>query len=99
MTTYRFIYEGQEFDDRSDSPFPSETVLEARHDFDDDQTWHPILWQFCRFLEHVGFEGVRNKVKIDGDIDECLFQRYFEEKRYTAVDVQEYFDALNEDTE
>jgi len=99
MTTYRFIYEGQEFDDRSDSPFPSETVLEARHDFDDDQTWHPILWQFCRFLEHVGFEGVRKRVKIDGDINECLFQRYFEEKRYTAEDIQEYYDALNEDAE
>jgi hypothetical protein len=99
MTTYRFIYEGQEFDDRSDSPFPSETVLEARHDFDGDQTWHPILWQFCRFLEHVGFEGVRKKVKIDGDINECLFQRYFDEPRYTEEDIQKYYDALNEDAE
>jgi len=99
MTTYRFIYEGQEFDDRFDSPFPSETVIESRHDFGPDQPWHPILWQFCRFLEHVGFEGVRNKVKIDGDINDCLFQRYFEEKRYTEEDIQEYFDALNEDTE
>ena len=99
MTTYRFIYEGQEFDDISDSAFPSETVIEARHDFGSDQPWHPILWQFCRFLEHVGFEGVRQKVKIDGDINECLFQRFYDEPRYTEEDVQEYFDALNEDSE
>jgi len=99
MTTYRFIYEGQEHSDRFDSPFPSDTVIEARHDFDGDQTWHPILWQFCRFLEHVGFEGVRQKVKIDGDVNECLFQRFYDEPRYTEEDVQEYFDALNEDNE
>lgn len=99
MTTYRFIYEGQEHGDSFDSPFPSESVIEARHDFDSDQPWHPILWQFCRFLEHIGFEGVRQKVKIDGDVNECLFQRFYDEPRYTEEDVQEYFDALNEDSE
>ena len=99
MTTYRFIYEGQEFDDRPSSPFPSDTNIEVRHDFDSDQPWHPILWQFCHFLEHIGFEGVRQKVKIDGDINECLFQRFYDEPRYTEEDVQEYFDALNEDSE
>jgi hypothetical protein len=42
---------------------------------------------------------VRERVKIDADVNECLFQRFYDEKRYTEEDVQEYFDALNEDSE
>ena len=99
MTTFRFIYEGVEYDHKFDSPFPSETTVEAKHEFDPDQTWHPILWQFCRFLEHIGFEGVREKVKIDADINDCLFQHFYDDPRYTEEDIQEYFDALNKDNQ
>ena len=99
MTTYRFIYESQQFDDRNSSPFPSDTNIEVRHDFDSDQPWHPILWQFCHFLEHIGFEGVRKKVKIDGDIDNCLFQHYFSKPHFTEEEVKDYFEALNEEDE
>jgi hypothetical protein len=99
MTIYRFIYEGTEYEHKFNSPFPSDTTIESKHEFDADQTWHPILWQFCHFLEHIGFEGVRKKVKIDADIDDCLFQNFYNDPRYTEEDMQEYFDALHKDNE
>ena len=47
MSSFRFIYEGGDFEDEGNSPFPSKTTIESYHEFADDQTWLPNLWQFC----------------------------------------------------
>lgn len=95
MTTYKFIYEGRVFEDSSTSSFPSSTTLEAFHEFDADQSWQTILWQFCRFLEHVGFEGVRERVKISGHCDTNLFQDFYERPVGFQEMLEEYCEALD----
>ena len=59
---YRFIYDsekGQGF-----GVCPEASTVKARHYFEDGITWVPILWQFCKFLESTGYEGVRDRVII-----------------------------------
>ena len=95
MSNFKFIYESKVFEDRSNSPFPSDTTIEATHVFDDDQTWVAVLWQFCHFLEHIGFEGVRKNVTIDSNCDDALFQKYFNNKVFVKENVEEYCEAIN----
>jgi len=97
MSSFRFIYEGGDFEDDSNSPFPSKTIIESFHEFADDQTWETILWQFCKFLEHTGFEGVRKRVVIEGLRHECLFQDFFNREVNTDEILEDYIEALNKD--
>lgn len=95
MSRFQFVYDGDQHEDSADSPFPSYTTIEATHEFDGDQTWQPILWQFCRFLEHIGFEGVRHRVKIEGHVEEALFQEFYERPVDTQMSLDEYLEALD----
>ncbi len=95
MSSFRFIYEGGDFEDEGNSPFPSKTTIESFHEFADDQTWETILWQFCKFLEHTGFEGVRKRVIIEGLRHECLFQDFFNREVNTDELLEDYIEALD----
>jgi hypothetical protein len=59
---FRFIYDSE----KGNGFFvnPEASTIKARHYFEDGITWVPILWQFCKFLESVGYEGVRGRVVI-----------------------------------
>lgn len=59
---FRFIYDSEKGNGFFVSPEAS--TIKARHYFEDGITWVPILWQFCKFLESVGYEGVRSRVVI-----------------------------------
>jgi len=65
---YRFIYDsekGQGF-----GVCPEASTIKTRHYFEDGITWVPILWQFCKFLESTGYEGVRDRViKVKDGVD------------------------------
>jgi hypothetical protein len=57
-----YQYEDEDYDSR---PYPATTDLSAQFTFDDGCTWDVVLWQFCKFLEMTGYEGVRNKIRLD----------------------------------
>lgn len=59
---FRFIYDSEKGEGFCVTPEAS--TIKARHYFEDGITWAPILWQFCKFLESVGYEGVRDRVII-----------------------------------
>jgi hypothetical protein len=76
INTYRFTYESRNYEPDSDSPFPSSTTVEVEHQFEEGQTWEAVMWQFARFLEHTGYEGVRKRIKIDlAKSDDWLFDK------------------------
>jgi hypothetical protein len=79
--TYEFNYRVHaNLEDDEESLFPERTMITAEHQFQMGHTWEQVLWQFCRFLESTGFEGVREKVLIRDDHHRCgyLFQDYFD---------------------
>lgn len=59
---YRFIYDSEVSPDSTD--YAEATTVKTRHYFTDGTTWPVILYQFCKFLESTGYEGVREKVVI-----------------------------------
>jgi hypothetical protein len=69
-------------------------VVTAEFSFDDACTWDVILWQFCKFLEMTGYEGVRNKIKLDDPFGlmsrNCLFECLSDE------DNSEFWDSLDD---
>lgn len=72
------------FDDAFDEDsvaFPQSTTVKHRIYVDDCSTWVPVLWQFCKFLEASGYEGVKEKVVIKTclpDLDNYLFETIYE---------------------
>jgi hypothetical protein len=76
---YRFAYDSSV--DDSDSPYPQATTVKVRHYFDEESTWVPILWQFAKFLESVGYVGVCEKIVIKDrlgllDVGGSCFETY-----------------------
>ena len=57
---YRFIYDSEVAPDAVD--YPEATTVRTRHYFTDGTVWPVILYQFCKFLESTGYEGVREKI-------------------------------------
>lgn len=43
---------------------PEASTIDTRHHFEEGITWVPILWQFCKFLECIGYVGVTSRVVI-----------------------------------
>ena len=77
--TYTFTYNSEPAEDNAGSPFPSHTRLSATYEVSSDQPWKVILWQFCKFLEHTGFTGVCDRVKIDMlKTDDWLFESCYD---------------------
>ena len=64
MKTFKFTYEDIEYEYRSGS-WPQSSVIKAKHRFDDDITWVPVLYQFAKLLESTGYAGVVEKVKVE----------------------------------
>lgn len=60
---YRFAFD-DEFQEDCLSNFPQANTVKQRIYVKDESTWVPILWQFCKFLEATGYEGVKEKVVI-----------------------------------
>lgn len=59
---FRFIYDSEVSPESTD--YPEATTVKTRHYFTDGTTWPVVLYQFCKFLESTGYEGVREKVII-----------------------------------
>ena len=84
---YRFIYDS-EYNENSLSVFPQASTVKARHYFEDGCTWHPILWQFCKFLESTGYVGVTEKVVLIDDYGldtDGLFQTTTSDKLASSI--------------
>jgi hypothetical protein len=64
VKTFKFTYEDIEYEYQSGS-WPQSSVIKAKHRFDDDITWVPVLYQFAKFLESTGYAGVVEKVKVE----------------------------------
>lgn len=58
-------YQHDEDEDYDSRPYPASTDLSAEFTFDDGCTWDVVLWQFCKFLEMTGYEGVREKIRLN----------------------------------
>jgi len=61
-SVYRFIYDSEM--DKGATEWPEASTIEARHYFDSGVTWVKVLYQFCKFLENSGYEGVRHRIII-----------------------------------
>jgi hypothetical protein len=46
--------------------YPVDLDVRTSFTFDDGATWEPILYQFCKFLESVGYVGVIGRVYTEG---------------------------------
>ena len=78
---YRFIYDSDVND--SSSKYPEATNIKVRHYFSDEASWPVVLYQFCKFLENVGYIGVTEKVIIKdkyGVHPDCGFETIGEEQ-------------------
>jgi hypothetical protein len=60
---YRFIYDS-EFDTEEPTTYPEATTVKARHYFADFTAWPTILYEFCKFLEATGYNGVMERVVL-----------------------------------
>ena len=88
---FRFIYDSE----KGNGFFvtPEASTIKARHYFEDGITWVPILWQFCRFLESIGYEGVRERVLIkdpyDIESDKGLFETLGPDEHIVKTEIDE----------
>ena len=64
---YRFIYDSEFSEEATD--YPEATSVKVRHYVESGTTWPVVLYQFCKFLEATGYEGVRDKVVIRDRFD------------------------------
>jgi hypothetical protein len=64
---YEFKFTDYECNDTDDDtlPYPVASVIDSTFDFQGGVTWDVILWQFCKFLESTGYEGVRSKIRLN----------------------------------
>ena len=72
---YRFIYDSELSPDTTE--YPEAVSIKSRYYFTDGTTWPVILYQFCKFLESCGYEGVKEKVVIRDPYDvhgDCGFE-------------------------
>lgn len=81
---YRFVYDS-EYD--PDDVYGESCNIDAKHYFNEESTWVPILWQFCKFLESTGYVGVSDKVIIKENIKgynlgESFFESIYEEPEW-----------------
>ena len=44
---------------------PSVFLTKTKFTFDDDAKWDSVLYQFCKYLEAIGYEGVMKNVYVD----------------------------------
>jgi hypothetical protein len=76
---YEFKFTDYECDDTDDDslPYPVSSAIDASFDFQGGVTWDVILWQFCKFLESTGYEGVRERIRLIDNFgimsQNCLF--------------------------
>jgi hypothetical protein len=93
-------YTEENQDEEPGLPYPTSTVVTAEYTFDDMVTWDVILWQFCKFLEASGYEGVKERVQIQDPFgimkSNCLFECVGGDMEY-EYDSEE--DEEEEDTE
>lgn len=62
-------YDCNDVDDNDYLPYPVSSVIDSSFDFQGGVTWDVILWQFCKFLEATGYEGVRSKIRLIDNFD------------------------------
>lgn len=89
---YVFKFESSADDDFLSSTFPNHTSITAEHEIDSCATWEVALWQFCKFLETTGFEGVRNRVIVKTcfeDDNTTLFEKIYEPPEWMTQTNQE----------
>jgi hypothetical protein len=87
---YRFIYDSGKSD--GFDTCPEATTIKARHYFEDGITWAPILWQFAKFLESVGYVGITDRVVIKDpygiESDKHLFETIGPEQYIATAKVE-----------
>lgn len=80
--TKRYEFKFTDYDcndtDYDDLPYPVASVIDATFDFQGGATWDVILWQFCKFLEATGYEGVRRRIRLVDNFDFMTQNRLFE---------------------
>ena len=84
---YRFIYDSDVNDDSTE--YPEATSVKVRHYISDGTTWPVILYQFAKFLETCGYEGVKEKVIIRDPYNvhgDCGFETVGPEKDDWVLD-------------
>ena len=59
------FYQHDDEDTLDAAPYPTDSEFTADLTFNDGVTWDVVLWQFCKFLEMTGYEGVRAKIRIE----------------------------------
>lgn len=93
---FRFIYDSEASQGSTD--YPEASSVKVRHYVEAGTTWPVVLYQFCKFLEATGYEGVREKVVIRDQYDfhkEAGFETIGPNE--CIVDVSEDIDLDNED--
>lgn len=100
---YRFAFD-DEFQENGLPSYPQATTVKQRIYVDECSTWVPILWQFCKFLEATGYEGVRERVVIKDPYgmhsDDELFETLGpEDDEELDEDIEEAVDDYFEDEE
>lgn len=71
-----YDYDCYESDD-DPAPYPVSSSIDATFDFQGGVTWDVILWQFCKFLESTGYEGVRAKIRLVDNYDFMVYNHLF----------------------
>jgi len=88
---YRFAFDDAFDEDSVDHPQCN--TVKQRIYVDEGSTWIPILWQFCKFLEATGYEGVKEKVVIKTcmpDLDNYLFETIYEKPDWQTDEDNDY---------
>jgi hypothetical protein len=77
---YEFKFTDYDCNDADDDylPFPVASAIDASFDFQGAATWDVILWQFCKFLEATGYEGVRSRIRLIDNFDFMSKNHLFE---------------------
>ena len=57
-----FIYDYACEDEHKWSEVPSSVSLRSEFEFEDETRWPTIMREFVRFLESIGYEGIRDQV-------------------------------------
>lgn len=100
-------YQYEEDEDYDSRPYPATTDLSVEFTFDDGCTWDVVLWQFCKFLEMTGYEGVRSKIRLNDPLGfmqqnhlfECIVDEEQRDNFWSDYDAEEDKEETSEKEE
>jgi len=80
--TFEFKYYQNDYDEENEQddwyPHPINSELQAEFTFNSGCTWDVILWQFCKFLEATGYQGVTERVRLVDKLDIMAHNHLFQ---------------------